>query len=283
MDLVDVAKIAKENRGIKFLLTVIDVFSKFAYVEPIKNKKSETILVSMKKLFKIKKPKKIQSDKGSEFKNKLVQKFLKEKNVKFYTTNSSLKASVIERFNRTIKEKMWRYFTFKNNFKYIDILNQLVDSYNNSYHRSIKTKPSAVNISNEKKIWKILYGFEKNIGEEVIVEPKFFVGDRVRISKDKGIFSKGYTPNWTIEIFVIEKILLQNPPLYIIKDLNNEEIEGKFYEQELQKIETNEENYKIEKIIRKRKRNNQVEYFVKWLGYPMTFNSWIKSTDIIKK
>ncbi|CAF0902186.1 unnamed protein product [Brachionus calyciflorus] len=121
------------------------------------------------------------------------------------------------------------------------------------YHRSIKTKPSA------------------NIGEEVIFEPKFLVGDRVRISKDKGIFSKGYTPNWTIEMFVIEKILLQNLPLYIIKDLNNEEIEGKFYEQELKKKETKQ----TKKIIRlksnsKKKRNNQVEYFVKLLGYPMT-------------
>ena len=177
---------------------------------------------------------------------------------------------------------MWRYFTYKNNHKYIDVLDQFIDSYNNTFHRTIKTKPSSVSIENQDEIFKTMYGYDKNLGDDSIINPKFSVGDKVRISKKKNIFEKGYTPNWTREIFIITIVILQNPPTYYIKDLNNENIEGKFYENELQKINKNEEIYSIDKIIRKRKRNNQEEYFVSWLGYPKSFNSWIKSTDLIQ-
>jgi hypothetical protein len=282
VDLVDVSNISRENKGIKFLLTIIDVFSKRAWVLPLKNKTSESILEAFKLVFKERKPKKIQSDKGLEFLNNMVQKFFKENKVHFYTTNSELKASVVERFNRTIKEKMWRYFSFKNNRKYIDILPELVDSYNNTYHRTIKSKPLEVTIKNEDQIWKNIYGYDKTYGNETFVNPKFKIGDKVRISKNKGIFEKGYTPNWTREIFLIDKLYVQNPPTYIIKDLNDEIIDGRFYEQELQKINHKDEIYTIDKIIRKRKKNNQLEYFVSWLGYPKSFNSWIKASDLVK-
>lgn len=282
-DLVDVSKFSKQNNGIKYLLTIIDVFSKFAWIVPLINKSAESIRNAFVTIFKIIKPKSIQTDKGTEFFNKNLMSLLKKKNIKIYSTNSELKASVVERFNRTIKEKMWRYFTFKNNQKFIDILNDLVFSYNNTYHRSIKTKPSLVTAKNENKIFKNIYGFEKLTGDNSVINPKFNVGDKVRISKDKGIFSKGYTPNWSREIFVIENIQIENPPIYFIKDLNNEKIMGKFYEQELQKIIQDEEIYTIDKIIKKRKKNNIIEYYVSWLGYPNSFNSWVNEKDLIQK
>lgn len=282
-DLVDVSKISRENKGIKFLLTIIDVFSKFAWVEPLQNKTSESIVKALKKIIKDRKPNKIQTDKGTEFLNKPVEKLLNDLNINLYTSNSELKASVVERFNRTLKEKMWRYFTFKNSHKFFDILKDLVHSYNNTYHRTIKTKPSLVSLKNEDKIYKIIYGFEKKDGDDSVVNPKFSINDKVRISKNKGIFEKGYTPNWSREIFIIDKVLLKVPPVYEIKDLNNEIIEGTFYEEELQKINKNNEVYSIDKIIRKRTRNKELEYFVSWLGYPKSFNSWINAKDLISK
>ncbi len=282
VDLVDVSKLSRENKGHKFLLTVIDVFSKHAWVQPLINKTGESILSAFKKIVKARKPNKIQSDKGTEFLNSLVQKYFKSLDIHFYTTNSELKASVVERFNRTLKEKMWRYFTHKKNNKYIEVLQDLVNSYNNTYHRTIKTKPLLVTTKNEQKIYKNIYGHERNSGDESVVNPQFKIGDKVRISKNKGVFEKGYTPNWTREIFIIDKLLIQAPPTYIIKDLNDEIIEGRFYEQELQKINQKDEVYSIDKIIRKRKKNNEIEYFVSWLGYPKSFNSWIKASDVVQ-
>merc|ERR1712002_251379 len=99
----------------------------------------------------------MQTDKGSEFTNRIVQAFLKKKTIDFFVTENETKASIVERFNRTLKEKMWKYFTHRNTVKYMPVLQKLVTSYNNSYHRSIKTKPALVNKSNEGIVWKNLY------------------------------------------------------------------------------------------------------------------------------
>ncbi|CAF1108826.1 unnamed protein product, partial [Brachionus calyciflorus] len=210
-DLVDVSKISKENKGYKFLLTVIDVFSKFAWVKPLKNKTSESILQAMTRIFKSRKPLKLQTDKGRKFLNKPVQDYLKKINVHFYTANSNLKASVVERLNRTLKEKMWRYFTYKNNHDYTKVLDNLVDSYNNTFHRTIKTTPNNVLYKNEEKVFENICGYDKNTGDDSVLTLNFKIGDKVRISKTKGLFEKGYTPNWTREIFVIDKIVYSNP------------------------------------------------------------------------
>ena len=137
-DLVDISSLARFNKGYKFLLTCIDVFSKFAWVVPLKNKSGETLVNSFQSILDIgRSPEKLQTDKGTEFLNRNFQSFLKEKNIHFFTTNSELKASVVERFNRTLKTCMWKYFTAKNTRVYIDILQGIVHEYNNSYHRSI--------------------------------------------------------------------------------------------------------------------------------------------------
>lgn len=153
----------------------------------------------------------------------------------------------------------------------------LVQSYNNSCHRSIKTTPASVDVRNENKVWLTLYGNEP---------PKkgcaFNVGDHVRISKAKKLFDKGYLPNWSEEIFTISKRIPRNPPVYKLTEFDGDELEGIFYEEELQRVETKgtEELFKIETILKKRKRGRQVEYFVKWLGYPDKYNSWVKKTDM---
>jgi hypothetical protein len=233
IDLADLQKISKFNDNNRYLVTCIDVFSKFAWVVPIKNKKSDTVLEAFKFIVNSsgRKPTFLQSDQGTEFLNSKFKEYLSEIDVGFYYVNSELKASVIERFNRTIKEKIYKYFTLKNTERYIDILDTLIQTYNNSYHRSIKTLPSKVNKENEKTIHQILY--KKDSRDKVF---NFEVGQTVRITKYKHIFEKGYTPKWTDEIFKVKYQIPRDPVVYKIEDLNNEEIEGVFYEPELQKV-----------------------------------------------
>lgn len=231
-DLVDLSRLARYNNGFKYLLTCIDVFSKYGWAIPIKSKSAESIYLAFTKIFKKRRPKKLQTDKGKEFLNKIFLNLLKSKKIHFYQINSDLKACVVERFNRTIKEKMWRYFTKKKSFVYLDIIDNLIKSYNNNYHRSIKMSPNEVNNENKNQVFKNLYG---HINDSLI-EFKFKKGDNVRIAKYKTVFDKGYTPNWTSEIFIINKLFIRNPPVYEIKDLQNQIIEGVFYENELQKI-----------------------------------------------
>ena len=233
IDLADLQKISKFNDNNRYLVTCIDVFSKFAWVVPIKNKKSDTVLEAFKFIVNSsgRKPNFLQSDQGTEFLNSKFKEYLSEIDVGFYYVNSELKASVIERFNRTIKEKIYKYFTLKNTERYSDILDTLIQTYNNSYHRSIKTLPSKVNKENEKTIHQILY--KKDSRDKVF---NFEVGQTVRITKYKHIFEKGYTPKWTDEIFKVKYQIPRDPVVYKIEDLNNEEIEGVFYEPELQKV-----------------------------------------------
>ena len=182
------------------------------------------------------------------------------------------KSCVVERLNRTLKEDMWKYFSANNTFKYIDILQTFVDKYNNEFHESIKMTPiEASNKKNENLVWRNLYGDLKLASDS----PKYAIGDKVRITKKKRQFEKGYTPNWTEEIFTISKIQYTDPITYKIIDYNNEEIEGTFYEQELQK--STQEVFRIEKVIRKRGNKS----LVKWKGYSDEFNSWIDNKDLV--
>ena len=280
IDLVDLKNLSKFNKGYCYLLTCIDVFSKFAWVVAIKNKKSISVVKAFKYiLFKSKrKPNKVHSDKGSEFIDKNFQQLLQKNNIKFYTTeNSEIKACVVERFHRTLKIKMYKYFTFKNTKNYINVLDKLLNVYNKSFHRSIKMRPIEVNKKNTKLVFLNLYKNKKNISKI----NKFKLNDRVRISKYKNLFAKGYEQNWTDEEFIITKIdNKQNPLLYHLTDLEGEAVIGSFYEQELQKV--NNIIWAIEKIIRSRIKNKKRQVFVKWTGYSDNYNSWINHSDIVK-
>ena len=168
---------------------------------------------------------------------------------------------------------MWKYFSANNTHKYIDILPALVTKYNHTYHRTIKCTPTeASKPENSNKVFQALYG-DTSLLKKI---PKYNVGDEVRIVKKKKTFEKGYTPNWTEEVFTISEIKDTKPPTYQIEDKNGEEIQGSFYEAELQK--TNQSIYRIEKVLNKRTRNGRKEIYVKWKGYNKDFNSWI-STD----
>ena len=186
------------------------------------------------------KPNKIWVDKGSEFYNNSFKKWLQDNNIAMYSAHNEGKSVVAERFIRTIKKKIYKYITSISKNVYIDKLDDIVDEYNNTYHRTIKMKP--IDVKGNTYI---------NIDEEVNDnDPRFKVGDQVKISRYKNIFAKGYTPNWSKEIFVIKKFKNTVLWTYVINDLNDEKIIGTFYEKELQKID--QEEFRIEKVIRKK-------------------------------
>ena len=279
MDLADMQSMQTFNDGYRYLLVCIDVFSKYEWVVPLKDKTGPTLVEAFKVITASgRKPEKIMTDQGTEFLNKHFRALMKEEDIELYNTYNETKASIVERLIRTLKTKMWRYFTAKKTMRYVDMLPDMVHSYNHSVHRSIKTKPVDVTAENEKKVWHTLYDHDtvKN------VKYKFKIGDQVRISKMKLTFEKGYLPNFSKEIFTISKQIPCDPPVYKLKDLDGEELKGTFYEKELQKIIKEDDVYEIEKILKKRGRGNNVHYLVKWLGYPNKFNSWVPASELNK-
>ena len=229
-DLVDVSSLARFNKGYKFLFTCIDVFSKYAWVVPLKNKTRESLVNGFQSILDLSRsPEKLQTDKGTEFLNRNFQSLLKANSIHFFITNSELKASVVEHFNRTLKTRMWKYFTVKNTCVYIDILQDIVHRYNNSYHRSIGRAPASVSLLNVGQVRRKLYG-------KTWTRPgrnfKFKLGDQVHISKSRRTFKKGYLPSWTQEIFTVTKIIPRVPPVYWLRDYAYDEIEGVFYAEE---------------------------------------------------
>lgn len=286
-DLSDLRSYSEYNDGYKYILCVIDVFSKYAFVRPMQKKNSDTIKKCFANIFSEAKatPRHLQSDKGTEFISKDVQNFLKSYNINYYTThNPDIKASVVERFQRTLKMKMWRYFTHNNTYRYVDVLPDLLYSYNHSNHRSIKMRPCDVNSSNIMTVWRNLYDKENYKTSGKIFKPKLKVGDNVRITKYKHIFKKGYETNWSDEIFVITSVIERSPwVVYTLKDLQNETITGTFYEKELQKVNYDPSiQYKIDKIVRTRYSGRRKQLLVKWKGYPSKFNSWILASSVKK-
>jgi len=234
IDLMDVSNRKRANDQITFLLAVIDIFSKKAWIRPLKNKTGQSITNAFKSVLKEAKgrvPRYVSSDSGREFLNKHFQQLLRDNNIRFFAMRDEKKAAVVERFNRTIRGKIWKYLTHKNTDRYIDKLQSLVKGYNNAYHRSIKRAPNQVSKANEAQVWKVLYGDLK------VPRYKFHIGDIVRLSRLKKKFEKGATRNWTRTEYVITARKKTVPPVYSVSDRKTlEPVIGNFYEQELQKI-----------------------------------------------
>ena len=268
-DLVDMQPYSRWNRGYKYLLTVLDVFSKYAWVVPIKDKKGETITKAFRVIVGKRKPVYLWTDKGTEFYNSDFKEYLKENGITLYSTQNVEKSSVIERFNRTLKSKMFKQFTIQNSTVFTDILPQIVEEYNNTYHSTIKMTPKEASLKKNESIAYLNSYHDEPFPK--FKKPSFKEGDKVRISKYRGIFDKSYKGNWSEELFVIYKTQPTIPITYRIKDLLGEDIKGSFYEQELQKAD--QEVYRIEKVLKKDYRNKRM--FVKWKGYPDKFNSWV--------
>lgn len=273
-DLVEMIPYAKVNKGYKYLMTVINAFSKFAYAVPMKTKTGKEVVCALEPILQTNKMKYLQTDNGKEYYNSTVQALLTKYNVKHYSTYSEKKASIVERFNRTLKTRMYRLFTENGNYRWSDMLPGLVKAYNETVHSTIGMKPCQVNKSNERVV---LERIKKNTSPRVSTKkPKFKVGDRVRISKYKMTFAKGYTPNWTNEIFTVKSIKPTVPVTYMLKDHTGEELKGGFYEHEINKSSVGDV-YLVEKVLQRK--GDMVR--VRWLGFSGKHDSWIHKKNLI--
>ena len=213
VDLADMQSLSRKNKGIKYLLCVIDLYSKYAFVVPLKDKKGTSIVNAFNKIIKQsnRKPNKIWVDQGGEFYNNVFKKWLSDNDINMYSTYNEGKSVVAGRFIRALKNKLYKHMTATNKNVYYGVLDDVVNKYNNTKHSSIKMKPIDVGDNNKR-----VYIDEHN---------------------EKDIFAKGYAPNWSSEIFIVDKINDTVSYTYNLKDLNDGEIIGSFYDKEFKKTE----------------------------------------------
>lgn len=284
-DLADFRALKTYNNQYSYLLVVIDVLSKYAWVEPLLNKTSKSVADGIERILvrnNDRDPLHFQTDKGKEFLGREVQQLLKKRNIIYRTVRDpDIKAAVAERFIRTLKERMWRYFTHLHTRRYIDVLDNIVQSYNNSWHSAIKMAPSAVNFYNANKVR------ENLVHRYAIKHPhthKYNVQDLVRVSRVRTAFRKAYEGGWTLELFRIVRIdTSRQPPVYILEDLAGDKIDGYFYEQELSRVhkDLTSDVFEIDKVLRSKGSGRKKEYFVSWKGYPKKFNSWVSGKNLV--
>ena len=276
-DLVDLQKYARTNKAYRYILVVLDVFSRYAWARPLKNKTGLEVAKAFKTIIGSRKCKKLWCDRGTEFYNTDLRRVLQANNIELYSTYNEPKATIAERFIRTLRKKIESNYILTQTTVWYDILPQLIHEYNTTFHHTIKTTPEkASQPENYRTVYHNLYA-----KKGASVEPKYVIGDKVRISVNKRIFEKGANANWSEEIFEISKIQSTRPITYRLKDLSGEEIEGAFYNEQLQR--TNQSIYRVDKILRKRRTlNGNEQVYVRWSGYPDKFNQWI-SVDSIHK
>ena len=263
IDLVEMQEFENVNNGYRYILTVIDLYSRYAWAIPMINK---TALETVKALQTIinessKPPKKLWCDNGKEFKNKQVDILLKKYNIEIYSTYGNAKAATIERFNRSLKELMFKMFSLNSNRIWYDKLNELLNIYNNRTHKGIENKTPYNVYHNDINI-KSNYTDDKQK-----TTTKFKINDRIRISYQKGVFDKGYLPNWSWEIYKIKQILDTKPTTFIIEDENGITIKGSFYSEQIKKTSQKDGVYLIQEIIKTKMLKGVKMGLVHWIGY----------------
>lgn len=237
-DLVIMDRYVKENDGYRYMLNVIDTFSKYAWSEPLTRKSGQHVADAFETIIRRAEktghnaPNLLHVDKGREFVNKDFKQLLETYGIKMYHTENEEKSAIVERFNRTLNERMKVQFEMRHTFRWIDTVQDLLRQYNTAVHRTIRMRPSDVDKSCEPRLQNL---YESMQPTTTVRKAKLSVGDRVRIVAKKDTFANKYSRNWNREIFVVSKLLNTAPITYRIKDSDGEEILGSFYERELQK------------------------------------------------
>lgn len=275
MDLVDMSEWKADNDGEKYMLTVVDVFSRFAWARPMLTKSANDTFAAFIDIVDSsgRTPKKIWVDQGAEFYNSTFKKWMKGNSdtspVIMYSTFGESKSVVVERFNKTLKTKMWHYFTEKNTRRWVDELPRLILSYNKRVHSTLGMSPwEASKAKNAKKVYLIHNQADADGGDRV---PRYQIGDVVRISRIKGIFEKGYLPNFSREVFTVVEtqvpFSLSEPITYKLQDRFGEVLQGSFYDAELGSVKY-PDVLLVESVLKEKMVRGEKQLLIKWLGYP---------------
>ena len=283
MDLMDMNKLRKYNKDVRYVLLVIDVFSKYVWVKGMKSKDAAQIITFFKDIMKHsnRKPKYVRTDKGREFVNANFKEFVRGEGIEHIQTQSEIKAAVAERAIKTIKGKLFKYMYHKQVYKYIDVLQSIAAQYNSTKHSTIKVAPDEVSNENETEIWRNVYTALS--GKNLVVRglkrlSLLKEGDYVRISFLRGTFAREYRQKWSSEVFqIFRRGMRDGIVVYWLRDLSGDEVLGSFYREEIEPVKYSLDNiYKIEKILRrKHDKAGKLMYYVKWLNWDKKFNSWI--------
>ena len=267
-DLVEMQPFARMNKGYRYILMVIDAYSKYLWAVPIKDKTGEAVSAAMARVLQERVPRNLQTDKGSEFYNPSFKALMDRHKINHYSTHTEIKAAMVERVNRTLKSAMWKDMHYRSGTReWVSALPKLVKAYNSTRHRTTGMKPVDVTPSTKLKV----YGRLKRTAKV-----HFKVGDHVRVSKTRTVFEKSYTPNWSAEIFTVAQVQRTNPTTYLLKDYLGQDIAGAWYREELQRA-AYPDVYLVEKVLRRR----GDKAYVKWWGFDASHNSWIKQSSIL--
>ena len=289
-DLADMHKLKRYNDDISFLLVVIDVFSRYLWVEPLKTKSDQDVVNGFRRIFaRTPKPRRLRTDRGKEFMGQKTQDYFHEINVEQWAAhNEEMKANYAERVIRTLKSSLWGYMRAQKKFRYVDVLQDIVHAYNNTKHRSTSMKPSAITKGDvEERLWWHLYKPRTPYIKSRLLRRTPFLfkkGDHVRIAHKAHTFERAYDEKWTPEIFRVEQPFTRlGIKKYRLTDLKGEDVSGTFYEGELQKVSYSDEGmYEVDRIIRTQGRGRQQQHLVKWKGWPEKFNSWITQDQLVE-
>jgi hypothetical protein len=276
-DLMDMT--SQPDRGYRYVLVATDILSHYAWVRIMKTKTGKEVAKAFENIFtEGRQPLKVRTDRGTEFTSKITQRMFKDHKVHHFLTNNEVKANYAERLIRTLKLRLNRHFTHKQTHKWHDVIGDIATSYNNTYHRSIKRKPNSVTKQNQAETW--LRQYSKVIKPDGAFKLK--VGDTVRISHLKRAFSREYDERYTGEIFKVKSRRVRGGlNIYTLIDFLDEDLEGTFYEPELQLVKLDEDNpYKIDHVVRTRKRRGvEKELLIRWRHWPKKFDSWIRESE----
>jgi len=290
-DTMSMTRYEKYNNGFNYILIVMDILSRFAWSHPLKSLTGKEMVSAFNTVL-IKNPENIRTDGGSEFINGRVKRYLTSRNIDNFQTLNEAKANYVERLIKTIKTKLVKYMQHNGTFKWVDVLPEILHSYNHTYHRSIKLTPSQAMTTDDTVLWQIQYAPKPKPVAKIKYKPpkektpyRYKIGDKVKLTFMRSKFDRAYDEKWTDEMFYItERSNKQDIPQYRVKDWSNDPVRGTFYEAELQKVDVNEDvEYKIEQVIKYRKRNGRRQAFVKWRGWHRKFNSWIDASTIKEK
>ena len=280
-DLVDLSYLAQHNNKNRYLFTVIDAFSRLGFAEPVANKESHTTAKAFERILKrmTYRPLYFFSDNGTEFRGAF-RKMLQKHNIKFYTSKDvDIKAGTVERFNRTLMTRIFRYLSKQNSKRYLDALPNIIENYNKSTHSSIGVAPNRVDDDNKERVWLKLHHRCEPSRRRRDARTVFKKKDYVLIPKNKRTFGKAYHAGWTGEVFRINAVRRTKPRTYVLEDLQGEVISGTFYPQELQKTKL-PEFYEIESVLDTRGPPSKREFYVRWKHYPAKFDQWISAKKV---